>query len=353
MLLSISLNFLVLAFIILLGVVFLLILAVLVYGLLQYRRQVSIQSWTAAIDSEIADAIVNSGDVARHSKISDATHKSGFRRDFLEKLVSAEKKFSGGAGHVIRSLFEVYGLEKESLSKLKKKRPYMIAGGIQELTAMKVEKALPAISQLLQHESPQVYQEAQYSVVRFEGFDGLTFLNDAQGILSEWQQLRLLNSIPAVPQDADSKIRQWLQSENSSVIIFVLRLIRKYQLLNMYTDVLQLLSHRETEVRNQSVQSLQALENSDTLRHLETSYDLQPEPVRIEILKAVIKMGDRRAAEFYTEKLLSSASAGVKILAAQGLCDLGMTEQLISMSSQADISAELSSIIKHALQEKI
>ncbi len=353
MLLSVSLHFLVIAFVVLLGVVFLLILTVLIYGLYQYRKQINMETWSGIIDTEMAEAIVHNDAPSTKPAVSDLAAKSAFRALFLEKLVAADRKFSGGAGHAIRSLFQNYGLEKEGLAKLKQKRTYLIAGGIQELTAMKAESALPVISGFLKHPSPQVYQEAQYAVVSFKGFEGLDFLEGAEGILSEWQQLRLLNSIPAVPPDADKKLRSWLQSENSSIIIFVLRLIRKYQLLNMYTDVSELLDHKETVVRLQAVPTMQALENANTLFDFQSAYGLQPEEVRIEILRAVRKMGDTRAADFYTEKLLGHESAGVRIQAAKGLCELDMEVELRKLAAKEDTSAELNLIILHALQEKI
>src|SRR5690606_11154696 len=104
---------------------------------------------------EISHAIVNEDEgAAALPKLDALCDKPAFRMIFLEKLVSAESKFSGMAGRVIRSLFGRYGLEKEALKKLNQKRPFLIAGGIQELTSIQVEKALPAISGYLQNPSP-------------------------------------------------------------------------------------------------------------------------------------------------------------------------------------------------------
>ncbi len=353
MLLSISLHFLVIVLISLLAVVLLLIFAVLIYGLVRYRKQVSIESWSAEIDAEIAEAIVNGGEVPGRIYNSALAQQRGYRRLMLEKLISAEKKFSGGAGLIIRSLFNDYGLEKESIGKLGQKRTHLIAGGILELTAMRVEKALPAISRLLHHPSPQVYQEAQYSVVTFNGFEGLHFLNDAQGILSEWQQLRLLNSIPAVPPDSEDMLRKWLHSMNPSVTVFVLRIIRKYQQLNMYADVLALFSHPNTQIRLQAVQTLQTLENAETLSDYILSYETQPDEVKAEIVNSVCKMSDLRAADFFRQKLLGNDFVAVRIGAAKGLYGLGLSGELLSLASQSGAPAELVSIIKHVLQEKI
>lgn len=353
MLLSISLHFLVIVLISLLAVVLLLIFAVLLYGLLQYRKQVSIESLSAEIDAVIAGAIVNGGEVPGRINNSGIAQRPAYRRLMLEKLISAEKKFSGGAGLIIRSLFNENGLEKESLSKLGQKRTHLIAGGILELTAMRVGKALPAISRLLHHPSPQVYQEAQYSVVTFNGFEGLNFLNDAQGILSEWQQLRLLNSIPEVPPDSEGMLREWLQSANPSVTVFVLRIISKYQLLNMYADVLALFSHPNIQIRLQAVETLQTLENAETLSDYISSYETQPDEVKVEIINSICKMSDIRAADFFRQKLLGNDSVAARIGAAKGLHGLNLSGELQSLASKSCSPSELVSIIKHVLQEKI
>ena len=206
------------------------------------------------IDEKISETIVN----GRNNKITNPNFKkwlknSNFRNLFLEKLVSTEKKFSGGAHQEIKQLFADYNLKQDALKKLKKKKSHLIAGGIQELTSMDYSAALAQISKFLHHPSPQVYHEAQYAMVVFKGFEGLNFLNDFPYIISDWQKLRLLRSINQMPEDCTEIVNDWLHSSNSSVIIFTLKLVRKFQMLSSYQEVKKLLLHNSIEIRVEAV----------------------------------------------------------------------------------------------------
>lgn len=348
---NISLHFLVITFLVLLIVIFLLILAVLMYGFYGYRSNLQRKAWSDIIGEQVVSAIV-SGEVFTDEVVNKLNRKKKFRNLFLQKLVSAEGKFSGIAGDVVRNVFAAYKLENEAFAKLKSKRVFLIAGGIQELTAMRSEKSLAEISKFLNHPSPMVYQEAQYSQVTINGFEGLRFLDSAKELLSEWQQLRLLNSIPSVPPGAEVVVEKWLHSENSSIVIFSLRLIRKFQLLAIYPELLPLLNHDSVEVRIQAVQTIQALENSSTLYHLESQFDQQPQEVQVEIIKALKKMGDVRSKNFLFEELKNHPDSAVRIEASEALFSLGLEEELSELMTHLQDSDELYLIIKHALQKK-
>jgi len=85
-------------------------------------------------------------------------------------LVDSEKKFSGAAKNKIKNLFKEYNLSDVAIRKLNQKKINLIAQGIRELAVMDQEEAVPMISLFLSHPSHQVYQEAQYAMVRLKGF---------------------------------------------------------------------------------------------------------------------------------------------------------------------------------------
>lgn len=351
---SISFHFLLIVFLVLLGIVLMLIGVVLFYGIYTYRRKDLVERWSELIDSELSYMIVHAEDLDLERKsFRQFSSQSLFRNLLAEKLVSAESKFRGVADGVLKKVFRTYDLERESFRKIRQKRPHLIAGGIQELTAMHITKAVPEITKFIDHPSSQVYQEAQYSVVKFQGFEGLVFLSSATSILSEWQQLRLLKSVTSVPEGSQDLIHQWLESSNYSVVIFTLRLIRKFQLLTSYSQVLQLMDHPDLKVRMQTVQTLQSLENHLTLSQLQVEYFKQPLEVQIEILKAVKRMGDLRAMDFYLQVLSFEGAFVVRIHAAEGLFHLGLKRELHELAAAQDDSSDLVRIIKHALQEKV
>ena len=352
--LDISLHFLFDTFLGILLIVFLLIVGVLYYSFHLFKKLIHLIKWSQEIDHKVSEAIVYGSEEVETTSdsFSRFSNNSSFRDLFLEKLVDSEKKFSGAAQNEISKLFQDYNLEKETLKKLNQKKPYLIAGGIQEVASMRVESAVPKIASFLNHPSPLVYQEAQYAMVSFKGFDGLQFLDSVSNKISEWQQLRLLISISNVPENCEETVNNWLQSQNDSVIIFTLRLLRKFQMLSFYSNVLELLEHPSEEIRIQAVQTLQSLENSSTVDHLTESYANQTPEVQVEIIRALKSSKDQRCVDFLKKELINHSFPKLKILVAETLFSLGHQDYLRNMVKEQSSSQQLIQIIKHSMQEK-
>ena len=190
-------------------------------------------------------------------------------------------------------------------------------------------------------------------MINLKGFDGLNFLNTIPNVISEWQQLRLLLSITDIPSGSEESIDLWLRSENDSVVIFTLRLLRKFQLLSLYSSVLNLFNHRSDQVRIQAVETVQSLENSTTIQHLTDSFKNQSEEVQVEIVRILKTSKDPRSIEFLKEQLTTHSLVKLRIFAAEALLELDQKEYLITLRKDSDSSDELVQIINHAIQEKI
>jgi hypothetical protein len=349
-----SVHFIFLVFLGMLSLVLVMIIIVIIYSIYQYRLSVRVSRWSEIINKKITKIIVYEEDEeSADDDFVEADKNPLFRNLFLQKLVDSEKKFSGAAKDKIKDLFKQYQLQDDALKKLSQKKPHLIAGGIQELTAMNVEESLPEISKFLTHSSPQVYQEAQYALVNFKGFEGLHYLETIQSVISEWQQLRLLSSITRIPENSEGLINGWLESSNDSVAIFTLKLIRKFQILSVYLMVTELIAHPSTEVRIETVQTLLSLENFSTITYLIEAYVDQPIEVQFEILKAINSSGDKNSLDFLKNQLLNSTESSVKVYTAEVLFSLGQHEFLELIAQDEASSEELIQIIKHALQEKI
>lgn len=351
---SSSIHYLFLVFLGMLSLVVLLIIVVLIYSFYQYKESVRVSQWSGIINEKVTETIVyDEGEIAPNNSFAAFSDYPLFRNLFLKKLVETDNKFSGAAQNKIKDLFNDYNLQNEAFKKLNQKQPYLIAGGIQELTAMNVEAALPKISSFLTHPSVQVYQEAQYAMVSFKGFEGLHFLDTISTKISEWQQLRLLISITDIPADYDDTLKNWLESSNDTVVIFTLRLLKKFQLLSLYPTVMNLLNHPSVEVRIQAVKALQSLENSSTITELTDIYPHQPFEVQLEILRVMRVLKEQCCAGFLQQQLVENPFSAVKIYAAEALFSLGHHDYLVQVANDKASSEQLVQIIKHALQEKI
>lgn len=353
MLQLITLHELIIAIIGVLFVVLILIIAVLIFSFYRYKSLQHRHAWNTLIQQKITEAIVEGAEqTPPDNEFALHLANSSFRSYFLSTLVSSERKFTGNARVELKKLFTVFNLEDEAWKKIQSKHDYLITGGIQELTAMKVEKAVPLISKLLNHPHRQVYQEAQYAIVSFRGFEGLFFLNDVQHPLSDWQQLRLLKSIEEIPAVHVGSILTWLKAKNESVVVFTLRLIGQFQLLSYYPNVLVLLDHPALRVRKHAVRTLQSLENKDTVNQLITTFGDQCHLVQLEILKALKASKSKQTESFLQGQLWGHPDIGVKVGAAEVLMELGGQSYLQAIVSSPETPSQISQIVNHALQYK-
>lgn len=349
-----SVHFFVLVLLGILLLVVALIIGVLLYGFFQYRQSVRLSGWLELINQKISQVIVyDEQDQPDTLSFHQLSQNRVFRNLFLQRLVDSEKKFSGMAKDRLKGLFDQYGLHREAERKLGRKKAFLIAGGIQELAVMDARDALPRISGFLFHPSPQVYQEAQYAMVNLKGFEGLAFLDTAEGKISEWQQLRLLLSVNSIPENSVPAIKSWLASSNDSVVVFTLKLIRKFQLLSFYPDVTELLEHGSSEVRIFAVQTLLSLDNPSTMKALTEAYPRQPLEVQAEMIRAMKVSKDRRTTDLLKKELSENPSPGIKVHAAEALFLLGDQAYLTEQMKREAASEELIQIIKYALQEKV
>lgn len=349
-----SVHFLFTVFVIMLCLVIALVIVVLIYNFIEYNRSSKEAIWSVIINRKISEVIVYAEEELPEDPQFEAhIVKPKFRNLFLMKLVDSEKKFSGAAKFKINDLFKEYNLKKEALAKLDQKKTYLIARGIRELTVMDVDVAEPKIASFLQHSSPQVYQEAQYAMVRFKGFEGLMFLDNLESKISEWQQLRMLLSIFSIPSDSESDIKNRLLSSNETVVVFTLKIIKKFQLLSLYPQVKELLKNPSVEIRIRAVQTLTSLDNPETIPFLVNIYETQPDEVKLEIISAMKISKDQCCIDLLKLELSEKHPSDIRVNAAQALFLLGHSAYLSELKQQQSSSQELVQIVKYALQEKV
>ncbi|ADY51175.1 hypothetical protein Pedsa_0597 [Pseudopedobacter saltans DSM 12145] len=350
----VTIQELVIAIIVVLILVLLLTIIVLTYSFYRYRVLHNRESWKKIIEYKISEVIVDGQETIHNDKdFLGHLKDSSFRNLFLAVLVASNRKFSGAAQSELKKLFYGFQLDKDAWKKLRRKESYLVAIGIQELASMGVESAIPQITSLLESPRQQIYQEAQYAIVSFKGFEGLDFLNDLLYPLSDWQQLRLLSSLKEIPENSSKSISNWLGNQNESVVIFTLRLIKKFQLLSFYSQVWNMLDRATINTQIHIVRTLRVLENANTIQQLISVFSEKTEQVQLEILKALKIAKNKKSGPFLQQQLWEHPTVSIKIAAAEALIALEQQQYLQQIANENTTPEQLIQIIKHALQEKI
>lgn len=352
----ITLQEVVLGIMLVLILVFLLIIAVLIYSFREFKIFSNQQTWKGLIDDQIMEVIVNGPGVPikKDPAIQRWMRLGAFRRYFLGLLMESERKFAGTAVRSLFGIFQLYDLEREAYRLLRSNKPHLEARAIQALTVMEVREAMPEIKSKLTDKHPLVFQEAEYAMVRLEGFTGLsTFLDGLEHPISEWQQLRMLNSLTKIPTDGLSLLENWLHSSNKYVISFCLKIIRKFQLIQFHDQVQALLCHQDPKIQVEVVKTLLSIESDQTMTSLIQQFPALPQEVQYEILKGIGYAREMAYADFLKVQLQEYPQDQGRVFAAESLMAIGEQNYLETASQQAQQDEAYLLIINHALQRKL
>ena len=336
---------------VLLILLFLTIIYTLLTSIIEYKIITKKNKWNAIIDQEIYETILDDQSNS-NTVFTDYLKSSSFKHYFIKKLLKAEQNFSGNSKENIRNLFDHYQLKKISLQKLNSQKDYEIAEAIQEVTAMNHVETLPKIKSMLQHKNDLVRSEAQYGLVKFSGFEGLFFLDNLQEQLTDWQQLKLLDAITILPNndEVDIIISNWLKSSNQSVKILTMKLIRKFQLLQMHDLVADNLHDSDEKVVEETIKTLVRIEDDSTSKLLIEKYQTCNEKFQIQILKALEKISNPENNTFLETQAKENPSFSVKKASVKALNNCCSKTDLQKLAHQSN-SPELKQIINQIIQE--
>ena len=346
----VSLYGLTIAFLVLIVLVFIFIMLVVIYGYRNYQLLKNGQEWHHFIKDKFLFSISHGIDVVKNDEqLIRLLKKKDFQELFISVLIESDQKFVGYTKQVLNEMFYEFHLDNLAWEKLNSKNVYDKVRGIQVFTAIQVKEALPKIKMFLNNPDPRIYTKAQYALVRFNGFEGLHFLDKLESPLSEWQQMRLLSVINEVPESASESICRWLQHSNPSVIQFALTIVRKFRLHPLHDKVFLLLVHPESVVRRDGIRTLQSIETPETLNLLMAKYPHQEESVQLAILQVIKKLRNRKTIDFLKEQLQNTTQIPALLTIIESLKILDERSHLQEKVNEENTSEILKKLLHTAL----
>ena len=180
------------------------------------------------------------------------------------------------SGHMILQMNQLYkeiGLLNFALRKLRSKKWYIVGIGIKDLRHFKVKRAKNAVLKLVNHHREEVRREAHLYFLDLFGFEGLDFLNELKVPLSDWDQILLLGEVEKLENDEITDLAHWLTSDNDYVILFVLNIIKVFNRLETKEQLLNLLHHKNEEVRIKAIDTLTHFEVYEAKEILKNKYE--------------------------------------------------------------------------------
>lgn len=175
-------------------------------------------------------------------------------------------------------------------------------------------------------------------------------LDDPANNLSGWDQLRMLKMIKDGKVDPPD-FSFWLDSDNSTIVAFCLRMIRSLKPENAYKAVSRLLHHKKDDIRAEAIVTLGMLGNKDTLSLFRKRFDQETYTNRMLILRSMTRIPDDSSIEFLKDLL--TVYGNLQIEAANALASIESVgiEGVEKILEENAISSE--TIARHILINKL
>ncbi|MCF7567014.1 HEAT repeat domain-containing protein [Sabulilitoribacter arenilitoris] len=236
------------------------------------------------------------------------------RKLIISILYNLTYEVSGELSDTIKTLYIKAGFVAHALKRLESKHWYIIAKGIGELSHFRIDNVYNNVSKFLDHPRLEVRKETELYLVELFKFKGLSFLNTLTDTLSEWMQLRLLETLQKFDDQQICDINPWLKSQNESVILFAIKLAQIYNQFEVQNTLTELLSHPKKQVRIAAIQALTHLYGIEAKEMLKANFNdlsLEEQICFFGMLEKLVMPSD----EPFVEKYLFHKNFDIQLLA--------------------------------------
>ncbi|NAS13196.1 HEAT repeat domain-containing protein [Poritiphilus flavus] len=220
------------------------------------------------------------------------------RKALTEILMDLQKDLSGDAQERIYNLYKDLGLHQDAFKKLKSWRWEVISEGILELTQMQVGEAFTMIRKFINHRRGVVRKQAQIATVTLKDEGINYFLDSNKYRISEWQQLKLLDVLRHKEDFEPPRFKAWLTSKNRDVVLFALRLIKYYKQNDAQASLIQLVKHKNNQIKSEAIGCIKEFHFSDAVETLKAVFWRCGTDVKLQLLDAIGMMGSKKDIEF-------------------------------------------------------
>ncbi len=221
-----------------------------------------------------------------------------FRKILSDILFDLQKDVAGDTRQRLFKLFVQLGLHHDSYKKLKSWRWDVVAQGILELAQMEVSHSFQYVAKFINDKRGIVRKQAELAVVylKVEGIDYL--LDNTNYNLSEWQQLKLMESLESITDYNPPKFKTWLISENKDVVLFSLRLIKQYNQNDAMESIISLVKHKDNDIKIAAANCIQYFHFKEAMETLKLVFAQCNPIVQLHLLDAMGAIGNKEDLGF-------------------------------------------------------
>lgn len=338
---------------------FTVMIAILIFVLLNRRkmeRRAKIKEkltvvYQKLILDALEDKIIDKKEFRKFKKICNSRFKKNI---LIDQIIDVALVMPQNMLAKLRQLYLDLGLLKETKRKLYSWHWHKKIKAMKELSHLEITDYNKRIIRYVNSNNDTLRMEAQIAMVRLSDFkeNPFLFLDYLKHDFSLWEQITLHELMV----EANMKVPdfgQWLYSDNSSVSMFCLRMIREYEQAQNANKVEFMFYHALDNIRHLAIQVAGDLKLDELAFSLKKRYKEENYKNQLEIVKSLGKIGNPKSLGFLQKVVDSENDTQLQIEAVKAINGMGEVGRVYLEKMLNSDYKDYNIIIKHVLDNKI
>jgi hypothetical protein len=282
---------------------------------------------------------------------------SRFKRQILiDEMTDFALNLKGETFQKIKTLYFHLNFNEDTFRKLRSRHWHKKIKAFKELYALNITEKNDVLYKHINSKNHLLRIEAQIALVDLSKEDPdeqpFEFLTKLTTPFSLWEQITL-HQVMVQREIKVPDFGTWIFSDNPTVIMFCLRMIREYKQIENAAKIKMLLYHDNETVRKLAIEVLGDLKLNNEIISLEKNYEKETKDNRFEIIKSMAKSPDTSLIEFLQKVIDEEKDADILIEAVKAINNMGDPGQEVLKKMMASEYKDYNIIIKHVLDKKI
>ncbi|MGM8362221.1 HEAT repeat domain-containing protein [Flavobacterium sp. ARAG 55.4] len=259
----------------------------------------------------------------------------------MNKIIFLKRNLKGDIIKTSHLIYEQFDLFNYTVSLLKSRKKYLIPLGMYHLKALEYNKGKSFVTPFLNNKDRILNSSAYLTLISLEPENLGLFYNYQKPVFLAGE-INIMNIIHQKKPPIPSNLKDWIHSQNPSVVRLGIKLMAFYNYTNENQSIVALLKSDDEKIRFAAICAIGQLFILDTEKNLIEVFENETKNNQIEILKTLTIVGGEVAEEFICGLLKESIDSDIKLTAVRSLSKMqsGHIENFIG-------NHEISKMIQH------
>lgn len=224
-----------------------------------------------------------------------------FKQVMIERIIGLNKKMKGEFKDKLKACYKAAGLMDITRRNLKSKRWDLITTGLVQVNEMDLSELLQEVKKHTNSSNFHVRSQSGATLLNVSSTVNLDFLRNQKYPLSDWQQMNYLRIIKFVHNTKSLKLDKLFKSENQSVRLFGIKLVRMLGRLDLLPGL------KELSINATDEEKIELLETYETIgAHMEVDFinsciQSSNQDLQLEAVKVAGQLGDEKSLQLIIE----------------------------------------------------